>query len=62
MDPSRSFEKYLPSPIKYVFPWPGAFTMSFTRHSYLPIAKRTHTDPTILGHLLTLSKEKKNMR
>src|SRR5258707_14732466 len=32
------------------------------RHSYLPIAKQTHTDLTTLGHLLTLSKEKRNTR
>src|SRR5258708_16954690 len=31
-------------------------------HSYLPIAKPTHTDQTTRGRLLTLSKVKKNTK
>src|SRR5258708_7347112 len=36
--------------------------MSFTRHSYLLIVKQTHTGLTTRGHLLTLSKVKKNTK
>src|SRR5258707_10466622 len=36
--------------------------MSFMRHSYPPIAKPMHTDRTTRGHLLTLSKVKKNTK
>src|SRR5258707_8728876 len=36
--------------------------MSFMRHSYLLIAKQTHTGLTTQGHLLTLSKVKKNTK
>src|SRR5229473_5538978 len=36
--------------------------MSFMHHSYLPIAKPMHTDQTTRGHLLTLSKVKKNTK
>ncbi len=36
--------------------------MSFTCHSYLLIMKQTHMDLTTRGHLLTLSKEKRNTK
>src|SRR5260370_31221483 len=36
--------------------------MSFMHHSYLPIAKPTHMDRTTRGHLLILSKVKKNTK
>src|SRR5713226_9499899 len=62
MDPSRSFERYLQWPISYTYRPPGTSTMSFTHHSYPPIAKLMHTDPTILGRPLTSSKVKKNMK
>src|SRR5713226_8855015 len=62
MDPSRSFEKYRLWLISYVSQSHGTSMMSFTRRSYPPIAKPTHTGPIILGHPLTLSKVKKNMK
>ena len=36
--------------------------MSSMHHSYHPITKQPHTDLTIPGHLLTLLREKRNMR
>src|SRR5713226_5704894 len=62
MDHSKSPEKYPLLLISCVSLQPGTFTTSFTCRSYLPIVKRTHTDPTTRGCLLTLLKEKKNMK
>src|SRR5258708_23505479 len=62
MDPSRSRKRCLLLLISYISPWPGTFITSSTHHSYLLIAKSMHMGPTTRGHLLTLSKGKKNMK